>query len=54
MTAEVFDVFTGETCELPQLPDMREYHIQVIFDQKDDYLYVNIVLLEWKLGLWWR
>ena len=51
MTAEVFDVSTGETCELPQLPDMREYHTQVIFDHTHEYLYV---LLEWKLDLWWR
>ena len=39
MTAEVFDVSTGETCELPQLPDMREYHTQVIFDHTHEYLY---------------
>ena len=29
-TAEVYDVSTGGSCELPQLPDKRYWHTQVI------------------------
>ena len=31
--AEVYDVFTGVSCEVPQLPDKRQGHTQVIFDK---------------------
>ena len=31
-SAEVFDVSTGESCQLPKLPDLSAYHTQVIFD----------------------
>ena len=52
-TAEVYDVSTGGSCEVSQLPDMRFYHTQVIFDNIVS-IYINIISLEWKHGLWWR
>ena len=52
-TAEVYDVSTGGSCEVSQLPDMRFYHTQVIFDNIVS-IYINIISLEWKYGLWWR
>ena len=52
-TAEVYDVSTGGSCEVSQLPDMRFYHTEVIFDNIVS-IYINIISLEWKYGLWWR
>ena len=50
---EVFDVSTGKSCQLPQLPDKRYAHTQVIFDNVVRiHLIFDILLLEWKLGLW--
>ena len=39
-TAEVYDVFTGVSCEVPQLPDKRQGHTQVIFDKSIARIYV--------------
>ena len=48
---EVFDVSIGKSCQLPQLPDNRYSHTQVIFDNIVS-IHMNIALLEWKVGLW--
>ena len=31
-SVEVFNIDSGHKCILPQLPDVRYYHTQVIFD----------------------
>ena len=52
-SAEVYDVSTGGSCEVPQLPDWRRYHTQVILDNIVSIYIINIISLEWKHGLWW-
>ena len=47
-TAEVYDVSTGGSCEVSQLPDMRFYHTQVIFDNiVSIYIYHFIRMETW-------
>ena len=40
-TAEVYDVSTGGSCEVPQLPDKRQGHTQVIFDKSIARIYTH-------------
>ena len=50
-TSQLLNFSTGGSCEVSQLPDMRFYHTQVIFDNIVS-IHMNITLLEWKVGLW--
>ena len=48
--AEVFKIESAQSCILPELPDKRHYHTQV---DNIVSIYINIISLEWKHGLWW-
>ena len=48
-SVEVFNIDSGHKCILPQLPDQRYWHTQVIFDNIVS-ICIKIISLEWKHG----